>query len=41
MFNEKFALAIIVMLIFILGVYPQYMLNISNETVDAILKKQM
>jgi NADH-quinone oxidoreductase subunit M len=37
--KEKFILAIIVILIFVVGIYPQYMLNISGETVDAILKK--
>jgi NADH-quinone oxidoreductase subunit M len=36
--NEKFALAVIVVLIFWMGVYPQPVLNITNEISDSILK---
>lgn len=38
-FHEKFILGTIVILIFIIGVYPQMMLNISSATVDAIMQK--
>ncbi len=37
--NEKIALGIIVVLIFAAGVYPQLLLNVTNEVSDAILKK--
>jgi NADH-quinone oxidoreductase subunit M len=37
--NEKFALAVIVVLIVVLGVYPQPLLNVTNGFVDAILKE--
>lgn len=37
-FNEKFALAIVVVFIFWMGVYPQPFLNITNEITDSILK---
>lgn len=37
--NEKSALGIIVVLIFVAGVYPQLLLNVTNEVSDAILKK--
>jgi len=36
---EKLALGIIVILIFWVGVYPQPMLNVTNEITEAILKK--
>ncbi len=38
-FNEKLALSIIVVLIIWMGVYPQAMLNLTNDITDAILKK--
>ena len=37
--NEKFALSIIVLMIFWLGVYPQTLLNITNEISDFIANK--
>ncbi len=37
--NEKLALGVIVILIFWMGVYPQGLLNITNEITDSILKK--
>jgi len=37
--NEKLALALIVVLIFWMGVYPQSLLNITQETTDLILRK--
>ena len=36
--NEKLALGAIVILIFWMGVYPQSVLNITNEISDSILK---
>ena len=36
--NEKLALGIIVVLIFWMGVYPQPVLNITNDISDSILK---
>ena len=36
--NEKLALGVIVILIFWMGVYPQPVLNITNEISDSILK---
>jgi len=36
--NEKLALAVIVALIFWMGVYPQPVLNITNDITDSILK---
>jgi NADH-quinone oxidoreductase subunit M len=36
--NEKLALGVIVVLIFWLGVYPQPVLNITNDTTDGLLK---
>jgi NADH-quinone oxidoreductase subunit M len=36
--NEKLALGIIVVLIFWMGVYPQPVLNITNDITDSILK---
>ena len=36
--NEKLALGIIVILIFWMGVYPQPVLNITNDITDSILK---
>jgi NADH-quinone oxidoreductase subunit M len=36
---ERIALGLIVILIFWLGVYPQSLLNVTNEISDAILKK--
>jgi NADH-quinone oxidoreductase subunit M len=37
--SERIALAIIVVLIFWMGVYPQSLLNVTNEISDIILKK--
>ena len=37
--NEKWILVAVVVLIFVIGVYPQTMLNISSETVNGILKE--
>ncbi len=37
--NEKIALGIIVLLIFIFGVYPQALLDVTKEISDTILKK--
>jgi NADH-quinone oxidoreductase subunit M len=36
--NEKLALGVIVILIFWMGVYPQTVLNITNDITDSILK---
>jgi NADH-quinone oxidoreductase subunit M len=36
--NEKLALGVIVILIFWMGVYPQTVLNITNDISDSILK---
>jgi NADH-quinone oxidoreductase subunit M len=36
--NEKIALVIIVLLIFLAGVYPQVLLNITNDITNTILK---
>jgi NADH-quinone oxidoreductase subunit M len=36
--NEKFSLGVIVVLIFWMGVYPQPVLNITNDITDSILK---
>ena len=37
--NEKLALGIIVVLIFWMGVYPQPMLNLTNDITDSIVNK--
>ena len=37
--NEKLALGIIVLIIFGLGVYPQYMLNETTAVSESIFKK--
>jgi len=37
--NEKLALGLIVLIIFVLGVYPQLMLNVSHEVSDSIINK--
>ena len=37
--NEKLALAIIVLVVFAFGVYPQPLLNVTDGFVDAVLKK--
>ena len=37
--NEKLALAVIVALIFVFGVYPQPILNLTNAFTDVILKE--
>lgn len=37
--NEKFVLGFIVVLIFVAGVYPQPLLNLTNGFVDSILKE--
>lgn len=37
--NEKWILVAVVVLIFVIGVYPQTMLDISSETVNGILKE--
>lgn len=37
--NEKFVLALIVVIIIVVGVYPQPLLNLTNGFVDAILKE--
>jgi NADH-quinone oxidoreductase subunit M len=37
--NERLALGIIVLLIFVFGVYPQPILNLTNGFVDALLKE--
>jgi NADH-quinone oxidoreductase subunit M len=37
--NEKIVLAVIVILIFVVGVYPQPLLNLTNGFVDSILKE--
>jgi NADH-quinone oxidoreductase subunit M len=39
--NEKFALAVIVVLIIVLGVYPQPILNLTEGTVTSILSKMI
>jgi NADH-quinone oxidoreductase subunit M len=38
-FHEKFALAMIVVVVFWLGVFPQSLLNVTNEVTDFILKE--
>jgi NADH-quinone oxidoreductase subunit M len=38
-FNEKLALAIIVVFVFVIGVYPKIFLNITRETSEFILQK--
>lgn len=38
-FNEKMALVIIVVFVFVIGVYPKLFLNITQETSEFILKK--
>jgi len=38
-FNEKLALGVIVILIFVLGVYPQPMLDMSHGFSDGIINK--
>ncbi|HYM95542.1 MAG TPA: proton-conducting transporter membrane subunit, partial [Chitinophagaceae bacterium] len=37
--NEKLALAVIVILIFWIGVYPNYFIHITNDITETILKK--
>jgi NADH-quinone oxidoreductase subunit M len=37
--NEKLVLALIVVVIIAIGVYPQPLLNLTNGFVDAILKE--
>jgi NADH-quinone oxidoreductase subunit M len=37
--NEKLALVVIVLIIVVFGVYPQPMLNITNDFVDVLMKK--
>ena len=37
--NEKMALAIIVVLVFVIGLYPRIFLNMTQETSEFILKK--
>jgi NADH-quinone oxidoreductase subunit M len=37
--NEKLALGIIVVFIFVLGIYPKLFLNITRETADALLRQ--
>ncbi|HUR64843.1 MAG TPA: NADH-quinone oxidoreductase subunit M [Chitinophagaceae bacterium] len=37
--NEKLALGAIVAMIFVLGVYPQYMLNVCGQAADALTQK--
>lgn len=37
--NEKMILIAVVILIFVFGIFPQYLLNITNETVILILKQ--
>jgi NADH-quinone oxidoreductase subunit M len=37
--NEKMALGVIVLLIFLFGVYPQLLLNITDGFIDSILKE--
>jgi NADH-quinone oxidoreductase subunit M len=37
--NEKLVLGIIVVLIFVIGVYPQPLLNLTNGVVESILKE--
>ncbi|HZH96771.1 MAG TPA: NADH-quinone oxidoreductase subunit M, partial [Flavisolibacter sp.] len=37
--NERIALGIVVLLIVIFGVYPQPLLNLTNNFVDVILKE--
>jgi NADH-quinone oxidoreductase subunit M len=37
--NEKLVLGVIVVLIFVLGVYPHPLLNLTNGFVDNILKE--
>jgi len=37
--NEKLVLAVIVIMIFVVGVYPQPLLNLTNGFVDSILKE--
>jgi NADH-quinone oxidoreductase subunit M len=38
-FNERMALVIIVVLVFVIGVYPKLFLNITRETSEYILQK--
>jgi NADH-quinone oxidoreductase subunit M len=37
--NEKMVLAVVVALIFVVGVYPQPLLNLTNGFVDSLLKE--
>lgn len=37
--NEKIALSVIVLLIFVLGVYPQLMLNVSHDFSNSLINK--
>jgi len=37
--NEKLVLAAIVMMILVIGVYPQPLLNLTNGFIDSILKE--
>jgi NADH-quinone oxidoreductase subunit M len=37
--NEKLVLGMIVIMILVLGVYPQPLLNVTNSFVDSILKE--
>jgi NADH:ubiquinone oxidoreductase subunit 4 (subunit M) len=37
--NEKVALAFIVIVVFVLGIYPNLFLDITKETSDFILQK--
>lgn len=37
--SEKWILSLVVVIIFVLGIYPQLMLNISSDTVNSILLK--
>lgn len=39
LFNEKLVLGIIVIVIFVIGVYPQFVLNITNDISQAIIHK--
>jgi len=38
-FNEKMALAVIVVFVFVIGLYPKILLNITQETSEFILRK--
>jgi len=38
-FNETAALAVIVVLVFVIGLYPKLFLDISKETSEFILQK--